>query len=95
RGSAFFNGGGYLGAEVDAIARLGLHASDTVDVYVAGGVGYWAPSAGGGNAVYLLGAGAEFDLTGDMALRTEVMGSGAFGGGFTDVLATAGLLWKF
>jgi hypothetical protein len=95
RGTAYFNGTGYLGAEGDLIGRIGVHATDSVDLYALGGVGYWNPAVGAGNPVYVVGVGAEFDVADDMAIRTELSGSGAFAGGITDVSATVGVLWKF
>lgn len=95
RGTAYFGGGGYTGFELLGLGRLGLHASDMVDLYVSAGGAYFAAADGTSSTYYVVALGAEFDVTEDWALRTEVAGSGPFGAGMNAYQATIGALWKF
>lgn len=94
RGAAYWNNGGYLGAEALVAGRLGLHASDAVDLYAVGAVGIFAGANGVNNTIYLVGAGADFDVADGMAIRTEIAGTGVVGAGIDSVQGTLGLLWK-
>ena len=95
RGTAYFGAGGYTGFELLGLGRLGLHASDAVDLYVSAGGAYSAAANGTSSTYYTVALGAEFDVTDEWALRTEVAGSGPFGAGMNAYQATVGALWKF
>lgn len=94
RGTGYFDAV-YTGFEILGLGRLGFHVTDAVDVYLTGGVGYFASVIPPNTTYYTVGAGAEFDLTEDLALRTEVTASGSFGVAPDTAQATAALLWNF
>ncbi len=96
RGMAYFAAVGYTGFELLASGRIGFHATDDLDLYATGGVGYFAATVPANTgAFYSVGVGAEFDVADDMAVRAEVTGTGNFGAGINSAQATLGLLWKF
>lgn len=95
RGMAYFAAVGYTGFELLASGRIGFHATDDLDLYATGGVGYFAANVPANSGTfYSVGVGAEFDVAQDMAIRAEVTGTGNWGGGINSGQATLGLLWK-
>lgn len=85
-------GGGTFGTTTtyDALmlGHLGYEISDQAMVYGAAGGG-----AINSTASYAVGVGAEFIAADQLGVRGEVLGTGAWGGGFTATKASAGVLW--
>ncbi len=94
RGEAYWGNAGYTGSEIAVRALLGVHATDSVDLYVAGGVGAFVDNTNVTSNFYEVAVGAEFDVMDNMALRAEVAANGNWGAGFTSAQANLGLLWK-
>ena len=95
RAAAYWDNVGYSGAEGVVRGRLGLHATDAVDFYLAAGVGHFAAAAGGVSYnLNEIAVGAEFDVSEDLAVRAELAGSGPIGT-INTYQANLGLLWKF
>lgn len=94
RGTAYWDNTGYTGAELLALARLGFHATDSVDLYLTGGAAYSVNNANVASNYYGFGAGAEFDVMDNMAVRTEVSAYGNWGASPDTIQGTVGLLWS-
>lgn len=95
RAEAYFNATGYSGVEGAIRGRVGFHATEGADLYLAAGVGGFVPTAGASFGFYEVAVGAEFDVADDLAIRTELAGTGPFGAGFNAVQVNLGLLWQF
>lgn len=82
-------------AELLALGKIGVVATENFAVYATGGVGYvWEENLD--YSVLALGVGAEFKLNDDVSLRGDILGL-AFDGAdeFDGARATIGVLWHF
>jgi outer membrane immunogenic protein len=87
QGDAYYNGG-FTAYDALALGRLGGFLSENTMIYGELGVGVTNVSP-----VYALGIGAEMALAGQLSVRGEVQGLGAFGAAPSTAKATVGLLW--
>jgi len=70
------------------LAHLGFEIDDQVMLYGALGTGVID-----GTGSYAIGGGAEAIVMDQLGVRGEILGTGAWGDGFSATKATAGVLW--
>ena len=88
QGDTLWDGGGFAGFSALGLARVGGYLSDNTVLYGDLGTGLQ-----NGTAVYALGGGVEYALTGQLSIRGDLQGIGAWGAAPSEAKLTAGLLF--
>jgi len=87
QGDIYFNSG-VTAYDALALGRVGGFIADNVMLYGDAGMGLLNSSP-----VYALGIGAEMGLGGNLGVRGDLQGLGAFGASPSGTRATVGLMW--
>ena len=88
QGDVIWGGDGLSGIDALLLARLGGYLGQGTLAYAAAGGGSLD-----GTGSFALGGGLEQALADKVGVRGELLGTGAFGGGFDGARGTVGLLW--
>lgn len=88
QGDAVWDSNGAAGIDALLLGRLGTYLGPDTMAYAAAGGGILS-----GTASFALGGGLEQALADKVAARGELLGTGAFGGGFDGAKGAVGLLW--
>ena len=88
QGDAVWDAAGGGGINALLLARLGGYLGPETLAYAAAGSGTL-----NGTGSYALGGGIEQALADTVAVRGELLGTGAFGGSFDGAKGAVGLLW--